>query len=120
ETATVAIRLVLSGVFDAYPDLKIIIGHMGESIPFSLWRINQALTRPGNRAVSFREAFCDHFYITTSGNFSTPALLCSMLEIAVDRILFSVDYPFVDNAPGTDWMAGVPLSTEDRAKILNG
>ena len=120
ETATVAIRLVLSGVFEAYPDLKIIIGHMGESIPFSLWRIDQALTRPGNKQVSFRESFCDHFYITTSGNFSTPALLCSMLEIGVDRILFSIDYPFVENPPGTQWMEQVPLSAEDRQKILNG
>ena len=119
ETATVAIRLVLSGVFETYPDLKIIIGHMGESIPFSLWRINQALTRPGNQSVSFREVFCDHFYITTSGNFSTPALLCSMLELGIDRILFSVDYPFVDNAPGTQWMEGVPLSAEDREKVLS-
>jgi predicted TIM-barrel fold metal-dependent hydrolase len=120
ETATVAIRLVLSGVFEAYPDLKIIIGHMGESIPFSLWRIDSALSRPGNKQISFREVFCDHFYITTSGHFSTPALLCSMLEIGVDRILFSIDYPFVENPPGTAWMAGVPLCAEDREKILNG
>jgi 2,3-dihydroxybenzoate decarboxylase len=120
ETATQGIRLVLSGVFDAYPDVKIILGHMGESLPFSLWRIDQALSRQGNRALRFRDYFCKHFYITTSGNFSTPALLCSMLEMGVDRILFSVDYPYVPNAPGTKWMDGVPLGAEDKAKILNG
>ena len=72
ETATQGIRLVLSGVFDAYPDVKIILGHMGEGLPFLLWRINHALSRPGNRPVSFRDQFSQHFYITTSGNFFNP------------------------------------------------
>ena len=120
ETATQGIRLVLSGVFDAYPDVKIILGHLGESLPFSLWRIDHALSRPGNRLSSFRDTFCEHFYITTSGNFSNPALLCCVMEMGVDRILFSVDWPFVDNKPGVEWMDTVPLCAEDRAKILNG
>jgi predicted TIM-barrel fold metal-dependent hydrolase len=120
ETATQGIRLVLSGVFDAYPDVKIILGHMGEGLPFLLWRINHALSRPGNRQVSFRDQFSQHFYITTSGNFSTPALLCSMMELGVDRILFSVDWPFVPNVPGTKWMNELQLSAEDKSKILSG
>jgi predicted TIM-barrel fold metal-dependent hydrolase len=120
ETATQGIRLVLSGVFDAYPDVKIILGHMGEGLPFLLWRIDHALSRPGNRSVSFREQFSQHFYITTSGNFSTPALLCSMMELGVDRILFSVDWPFVPNIPGTTWMNDLQLSAEDKIKILSG
>jgi 2,3-dihydroxybenzoate decarboxylase len=120
ETATHGIRLVLSGVFDAYPDVKIILGHMGEGLPFLLWRINHALSRPGNRPIAFRDQFSQHFYITTSGNFSTPALLCSMMELGVDRILFSVDWPFVQNIPGTKWMHELQLSAEDKAKILSG
>jgi predicted TIM-barrel fold metal-dependent hydrolase len=120
ETATQGIRLVLSGVFDAYPDVKIILGHMGEGLPFLLWRIDHVLSRPGNRSVSFREQFSQHFYITTSGNFSTPALLCSMMELGVDRILFSVDWPFVPNIPGTKWMNELQLSAEDKIKILSG
>lgn len=122
ETATQGIRLVLSGVFDAYPDVKIILGHLGESLPFSVWRIDHALSRQGNKAggYSFRDYFCKHFWITTSGNFSNPALLCSVMEMGVDRILFSVDYPFVDNKPGTDWIPNIPLSGEDKAKILSG
>lgn len=120
ETATQGIRLILSGVFDAYPNLKIILGHLGESLPFSLWRIDQGLSRASKMPRSFRDYFCTHFWITTSGNFSTPALLCSMLEMGVDRILFSVDYPYVMNAPGTKWMDGVPLSAEDKEKILSG
>jgi 2,3-dihydroxybenzoate decarboxylase len=120
ETATQGIRLVLSGVFDAYPRLKIILGHLGESLPFSLWRIDHALGREGNRPLAFREIFREHFYITTSGNFSTPALLCSMMEMGVDRILFSVDWPFVENVPGTKWMTDLQLCTEDKEKILSG
>jgi predicted TIM-barrel fold metal-dependent hydrolase len=120
ETATQGIRLVLSGVFDAYPNVKIILGHMGEGLPFLLWRIDHALSRPGNRSVSFREQFSQHFYITTSGNFSTPALLCSMMELGVDRILFSVDWPFVPNLPGTKWMHELQLSAADKTKILSG
>lgn len=120
ETATEAIRLVLSGMFDAYPNLKIILGHMGEAVPFTLWRIHNSLARPGNKKIDFREQFCRHFYVTTSGFFSTPALLACMMEMGVDRVLFSVDYPFEENAPGTKWFEGVQLSPDDREKILNG
>jgi len=120
ETATQGIRMVLSGVFDAYPGLKMILGHLGESLPFSLWRIDMALQRPGNVKTPFRDTFRNHFWITTSGNFSTPALLCCVMEMGADRILFSVDYPFVPNPPGVKWMEHVPLGPEDRAKILHG
>jgi predicted TIM-barrel fold metal-dependent hydrolase len=120
ETATEAIRLVLSGLFTAYPDLKIILGHMGEAIPFALWRIDNSLNRAGNKPIHFKDEFCSHFYVTTSGFFSTPALLCCMMEMGVDRVLFSVDYPFEENPPGTAWFEHVQLSPEDREKILNG
>jgi 2,3-dihydroxybenzoate decarboxylase len=120
ETATQGIRLVLSGVFDAYPRLKIILGHLGESLPFSLWRIDMALARQFNKKTPFRDTFREHFWITTSGNFSTPALLCCVMEMGADRIMFSVDYPFVPNPPGVKWMEHVPLGPEDRAKILSG
>jgi 2,3-dihydroxybenzoate decarboxylase len=120
ETATQGIRLVLSGVFDACPRLKIVLGHLGESLPFSAWRINMALSRGTDRPSAFRDTFCEHFWITTSGNFSTPALMCCIMEMGVDRILFSVDWPFVPNMPGSKWMADLPLGLEDRTKILSG
>jgi 2,3-dihydroxybenzoate decarboxylase len=120
ETATQGIRMVLSGAFEAYPRLKVILGHMGEGLPFLLWRLDQAFSRPGNRPISFREQFSEHVWITTSGNFSTPALICSMLELGVDRILFSVDYPFVQNPPGTAWLQSLQISPDDRAKIASG
>jgi 2,3-dihydroxybenzoate decarboxylase len=120
ETATQGVRLVLSGVFDAHPNLKFILGHLGESLPFSLWRIDHALSRGGNKPLAFRETFRRHFWITTSGNFSTPALLCSMMEMGIDRILFSVDYPFVMNQPATKWLDELQLSTEDKHKLMSG
>ena len=118
ETATQGIRLVLSGVFEKHPGVKIILGHLGESLPFSLWRIDMALSR--DKKSTFRDTFREHFWITTSGNFSTPSLICCVLEMGVDRILFSVDYPFVPNPPGVRWMDHVPLGPDDRAKILSG
>jgi predicted TIM-barrel fold metal-dependent hydrolase len=120
ETATTAIRMVLSGVFEAHPGLKIILGHLGETLPFLVWRIDQALARPGQKSLSFRDVFCNNFYITTSGNFSNPALLCCIMELGIDRILFAVDWPFVENAPATRWLEAAPICDEDKVKILSG
>jgi len=119
ETATQGIRLVLSGVFDAYPGLKIVLGHMGEGLPFYLWRISHGL-RGSTGAKSFRDIFCEHFWITTSGFFSNPALICCVMEMGIDHILFSVDYPFVDNMPGAKWTETLPLCAEDKEKLLSG
>lgn len=120
ETATTAIRMILGGVFNDFPKLKIILGHLGETLPFLLWRIDQALSRPGHKALTFRQTFCNNFWITTSGNFSNPALLCCAMELGVDRIMFAVDYPFVDNQPAVDWIPGIPLCDADKVKILSG
>lgn len=121
ETATLAIRMVLSGLFEKHPRLKIILGHFGETLPFLVWRIDNALARPGSaRQLSFRDVFCNNFWVTTSGFFSNPALLTCAMEMGVDRILFAVDYPFEANAPATQWMQGVPLCDEDKVKILSG
>jgi predicted TIM-barrel fold metal-dependent hydrolase len=120
ETATLAIRLVLSGVFETYPRLKIVLGHLGETLPFLVWRVDQALSRPGAKTLSFRDTFCGHFYITTSGNFSNPALLCCVMEMGIDRILFAVDWPFVANKPAVEWIDTVPLCDEDKVKLLSG
>ena len=121
ETATQAIRLVLSGVFEKHPNLKVVLGHLGETIPFLLWRIDSALKRPGQKPLSFRDIFSKNFYLTTSGFFSNPALLCCAMEMGVDHILFAIDWPFVqDNRPAVEWLNGVPLSDEDKVKILSG
>jgi len=120
ETATIAIRMVLSGVFDKHPNLKVVLGHLGETLPFLVWRIDHVLNRPGNDGVEFRKIFTNNFYITTSGFFSNPALLCCIQEMGTDHILFAIDYPFVANQPGPVWMERLMLNSEDKAKILHG
>jgi predicted TIM-barrel fold metal-dependent hydrolase len=122
DAGTQGVRLVLSGVFEKHPRLKVIFGHLGESIPFQLWRLDAAFNRPGQgKRIAFRDIVTNNFWITTSGFFSTPALLCCAMEMGVDRILFAVDWPFVaDSTPGVEWMSQVPLSAEDKAKILGG
>jgi predicted TIM-barrel fold metal-dependent hydrolase len=119
ETATQAIRLVLSGVFDEFPRLTVILGHLGEALPFSLWRINRYLQFTGQRGQSFREVFCAHFHITTSGHFSSPALQCALAELGADRILFAVDWPYESYSDGMAWIRDVPLTPEERSKILS-
>lgn len=121
ETATLGIRLVLSGVFDAYPKVKIILGHLGEGLPFYLWRIDMALARDGRHGEGFREKFRRNVYVTTSGFFSSNALHFCIKELGLDRIMFSVDYPFVPNQPGTKWaLEELALSDGDREKLLSG
>jgi predicted TIM-barrel fold metal-dependent hydrolase len=121
ETATLAIRMVLSGVFDKYPKLAFILGHFGETLPFLVWRVDMAMARPGAaREAGFRDVFCSHFHVTTSGFFSDPALLCCGMELGIDRILFAIDWPFVMNPPGVRWLESVPLSDADKAKIASG
>jgi 2,3-dihydroxybenzoate decarboxylase len=120
DTANQAMRMILSGLFSEFPDLKIILGHLGEGLPFLLDRMDEAFKREGSRPMEFKKAFCDHFYVTTSGFFSTPALLCTVLQMGIDRVLFSVDWPFVENLPGMKWMEGLPLSEEDKQKMLSG
>jgi predicted TIM-barrel fold metal-dependent hydrolase len=120
ETATQGVRMVLSGVFDAHPGLKIILGHLGEGLPFLLWRINMGFAREAKEGRGFREVFCEHFWITTSGFWSDPALMCCVQEMGVDRIMFSVDYPFAPNQPATEWLHKIPLCAEDKAKIASG
>jgi predicted TIM-barrel fold metal-dependent hydrolase len=87
-------------------------------LPFLLWRIDQALSRPGQQTLSFRKQFCEHFHVTTSGFFSTPALICTMLELGVDRIMFAVDYPYVQNRDGMDWFAGLQIASADKRKLI--
>jgi predicted TIM-barrel fold metal-dependent hydrolase len=119
ETATHALRLILSGVFQEYPRLKIILGHLGETLPFLLWRLEWTynnLTKKTGIAKCFR----DHFYVTTSGNFSEPALLCTVMELGADRILFAVDWPFNSNAEGVEFVRKASITSKDKSKIFAG
>jgi hypothetical protein len=115
------LRLIVSGLFDRFPKLKIIIGHMGENLPFSIARADSILARGANhlqRRVA--DYFCKNFYLTTSGYFTVPPLLCALQVVGADHILFSVDYPFSPNAEGRDFLNSLPVSPEDREKIAHG
>jgi predicted TIM-barrel fold metal-dependent hydrolase len=120
ETATAGIRMILSGVFARHPRLKIILGHLGEGLPFLVWRIDDALSRPGQKPIRFAEVFRRNFWLTTSGFFSDNALACCINELGIERVMFSIDYPFVLNEPGTRWLDAVPLPLEDKAKLAGG
>jgi gamma-resorcylate decarboxylase len=122
ETAVHALRLMGSGLFDAYPRLNVIIGHMGEGLPYSMWRIDnhnkwmrEQNVYPAKRKIA--DYFRDNFYITTSGNFRTQTLIDAMLEIGADRILFSTDWPFENIDHAADWFDVAPIAETDRQKI---
>ncbi len=119
ETAIHAMRLAVSGVFDAYPRLKIILGHLGETIPFTLWRCDWILEHVGNKP-GFADMFREHFYLTTSGNFQQSALACCIAELGIDKIMFAVDYPYNASADGVAFVRAAPISETDKAKILHG
>ena len=118
EVGIHALRLILAGVFDRLPTLQIIIGHMGEMIPFMLARIDDTLTplaKQLQRPVP--EYFLHHFHITTSGFFTDPPLLLAMQVMGADRIMFSVDYPFSTNEQGRAFLDHAPISPADKEKI---
>ena len=120
ETLTHTFRLIVSGLFDEFPTLKIIVGHLGETAPFLLWRTDNILSERAPMPRAFAEYYREHFWLTTSGAFSNSALTCSIAEMGLDRILFAVDWPFVANPPGVQWLERAPISDEEKVKILSG
>ena len=122
ETAVHALRLMASGLFDRHPKLKIVLGHMGEGLPFSIWRVDNrnAWTKAPPRYPAKRrlgEYFRDNFYLTTSGNFHTPTLIDAILEVGADRIMFSTDWPFENVDHAAIWFDAATISETDRLKI---
>ncbi len=121
ETGMHSLRLIATGLFDRFPKLRIIIGHMGENLPFSLARADSVLARSGRKLQrGCAETFHEHFHITTSGYFTIPPLLCALEVVGADRILFSVDYPFSSTEAGGRFLDSLPLSPEDLRKISHG
>jgi predicted TIM-barrel fold metal-dependent hydrolase len=120
ETGLHALRLIVGGVFERFPGLQVIIGHMGENVPFSLARAEATLGRVTPELTrSITQTFCENFYVTTSGYFTVPPLMCAMMVVGVDRIIFSVDYPFARNEDARAFLDTMPLSFEDRHKIAH-
>lgn len=118
ETGLHSLRLIMSGVFDELPSLQVIIGHMGEMIPFMLARSTERLTpAAGHLKLGVDEYFHRNFHITTSGFFTMPPFLTALHTVSVDRILFSVDYPYSANTRGRDFLNSLSLSPDEIAKI---
>jgi predicted TIM-barrel fold metal-dependent hydrolase len=122
ETSLHAMRLIGSGLFDEHPKLKIVLGHLGEGLPFFIWRIdgrNNWMKAPHKYAAKKRVAdyFRTNFWLTTSGHFSTPALIDAVSEIGAERVMFSVDYPFEDFSDAADWFDNAEINEAARMKI---
>lgn len=121
ETLTHTLRLITSGLFDKHPTLKIIVGHLGETAPYTLWRTDHNVARAGLKMPrSLADYYKTHFWLTTSGAFSNSALTCAIAEMGIDRIMFAVDWPYIDAAEGTEWLKSIPVSDKDRALIAEG
>ena len=122
ETAVHALRLIGSGLFDECPRLQVVLGHLGEGLPYYLWRIdnrNSWMKAPHKYAAkkSVADYFRANFHVTTSGHFSTPAMLDAMAELGADRVMFSVDYPFEDFGEAAEWFDHADIGEADRLKI---
>ena len=121
ETAIHVLRMVLAGTLDRHPRLKVIIGHMGEMLPMMLARIDEVfaldiehLQRPISRTI------LDQVWLTTSGVFTEPPFLAALLTFGIDRIMFSVDYPYAPNAKGRAFLERISLAPADMAKLAHG
>ena len=123
ETATHALRLIYSGLFDRLPRLTVILGHLGETLPHFAWRIQHCFEyNPSDKRLEKRlqDYLCENFYVTTSGHFSDQALIGALLTVGADRILFAADYPYEAMQPAARWIERAPISEGDRRKIAHG
>ena len=125
EVSTHAVRLILSGVFDRFPKLKICIGHMGEAVHFWLWRIDfmslraQASGAAPKLKLKPSEYFKRNFVITTSGQESHQALDFSIKALGAENVLWAIDYPYQPTTPAVEFMDSAPVSDEERELLYH-
>ncbi|KAB5545491.1 hypothetical protein GE09DRAFT_1243113 [Coniochaeta sp. 2T2.1] len=124
DVALHVLRLFASGLFDRFPRLKLIIGHMGEMLPFMLERIAQQSARWGHRERGFKEVWDGNIWITTAGVWSVDPMACILRNTKIERILYSVDYPFESNEAGLEFLEKLRRSglvdEEGMGKIVSG
>jgi len=122
DTSCHFLRLVFAGVFDAYPRLKIILGHLGEGLPFAMHRMNEhsrgAAERRGLKKQPL-EYLRDNLVVTTSGNWFEPAFVCTLLALGADNILFAIDWPYEANKTGMAFLRALSISDADKEKIAH-
>jgi len=120
ETATHALRLLSSGLFDDFPNLKLLLGHLGEGLPFVIWRTDHFLLKrklgiPAKRLMI--DYLSENVWLTTSGMFHTPSFIQTILEVSSDRVLFATDYPYEDMSDASKWFDNCTISNVDKLKI---
>ena len=128
-TGLQVMRLICGGVFDEYPELKIILGHLGEALPFWSWRIDNRWRHEIELYVSnFKvrklmkypsQYITDNFYMTPSGFFDNAAFMCTYEKVGADRILFAVDYPFESSKKAVQFVEALPIPEIDKEKIFH-
>jgi len=130
ETGTHLLRMICAGVFDRHPNLKVIVGHMGELLPFCFTRLNVGLTMAGwlsgsdvpqppmRKSVGYY--LRENVFITSSGVFDVPVFDCARAMLGLDTLMFSVDYPFQDNFAATQFLKRCDLSLEDKERFAHG
>jgi 5-carboxyvanillate decarboxylase len=125
EVGTHVVRMMAAGVFDRFPKLKICVGHMGEAIPFWIWRITfmntraQAVGRAPKTQLTMEEYFRRNFVFTTSGVEDPLALDYSIKRMGIDNVLWAIDYPYQPMKPAVDFLDGAPLSAAELHKLYH-
>jgi predicted TIM-barrel fold metal-dependent hydrolase len=121
ETAVHLIRMILGGVFDRYPKLQVVVGHLGEGIPFMLPRLNKNLPVEMTKLARPLGAYLRENIHYTFAGFNFPAtFLDLLLEVGVERIMFSVDHPYGSMAEARAFLDHIPVSAVDRERIAHG
>ena len=121
ETALHTLRLIVSGIFDRFPTLQLIIGHMGEMLPMALARTSLGLSHVAKLRQPVAEYFQSNIHLTTSGYFTQPPLQCALDVVGIDRLMFSVDYPFSATTKGSDYLTELEkvLNVDDMKKLTH-
>jgi 2,3-dihydroxybenzoate decarboxylase len=123
DTCSHFLRIVFSGVFDAYPRLKFILGHLGEGLPFWIDRLEDHTKFGVERRKLKRtptEYLTQNMVVTCSGNWSVPAFICTVMALGIDNVMFSVDWPYEPNTTAMEFLRRVPLSPPDLEKFAHG
>ena len=121
ETALHTLRLITSGLFDRFPTLQLIIGHMGEMLPMALARSSKALSPVAKLRRPVADYLQSNIHLTTSGYFTRPPLRCALEVVGIDRLMFSIDYPFSANTLGREYLHELEptLDEDDLAKLTH-
>ena len=122
EIALHCLRLIVSGTFDRFPGLQIVVGHMGEGLPFWYWRVGEDLDRIAKKRLQrpVQRYFHDNLWITTSAFFRDELLALALATLGEDRVMFSVDYPMASARAGADWFRALDLPRATKEKIAHG